>query len=380
MKQEFKAGNYKENSFENKKYKSFIPEEINKMFHWGGEKTPLLLEEVNRFLGELNTYSHFVPDVDFFIQMHVTNEAVKSSKIEGTKTQISDAVLPEKAISSEKRDDWQEVQNYIEAMNYSIDRLEDLPVSLRLIKEIHKILMQDVRGEDKRPGKIRETQNRIGGIDFETAAFVPPHPDEISDLLSDLELFWHNDSLRIPVLVKIAIFHYQFETIHPFLDGNGRVGRLLINLQLMERGILDKPTFYISDFFERNREDYYQSLMDVRRNNDINQWINFFLIAAKETAKKSRTTFEEIVDLRKEYERKIMKFGSQTELANQVLLHLFSDPAIEAKEIADDFDIAYNTANKLISRFEQAGILEEVTGKKRNRIFVMRDYLRLFDK
>src|SRR3989344_636368 len=215
-------------------YRSFLPNLINKPFIAHNQSTITLLEEATRLLGELNAYSRLVPNIDYFIQMHVKTEAVSSSRIEGTRTGIDEAVLPEEEIDPERRDDWREVRNYINAINWSVGELQQLPISLRLIKETHSRLLAEARGKHKMPGAIRTSQNWIGGSSIRTAHFVPPIPGEIGPLFSDWEKCWHNSALNIPVLIKIAIMHYQFETIHPFLDGNGRIGRLLITLQLIE--------------------------------------------------------------------------------------------------------------------------------------------------
>jgi Fic family protein len=306
----YKAGSIKKHAQNQPhQYEYFSPSFINKPFEIENKKILLALEQANRLLGELNAYGNLIPDVDFFIKMHVVSEAVSSSKIEGTKTEMDDALLSEEEVDPEKRDDWQEVNNYINAMNEAVANLRQLPVSVRLIKETHKVLMSGVRGENKIPGEIRTSQNWIGGASINTAHFVPPHHEEVSELLSDWEKFWHNQDIDVPVLIKVAMCHYQFETIHPFLDGNGRIGRLLMILQLMERDFLRYPVLYISNFFEHHRQAYYDSLDIVRSKNDIDQWILLFLEAISETAKKSIKTFESILKLRASFEKKILGLG-----------------------------------------------------------------------
>ncbi len=321
-----------------------------------------------------------VPDVDIFIRMHITKEANTSSRIEGTQTQMDEAVLRKEQISPEKRDDWQEVQNYINAMNNSIHELERLPISVRLLKDTHAILMSGVRGEHKQPGEFRVSQNWIGGSNLNNAVFVPPHQSEVQDLMSDLEKFWHNDEIYVHDLIRIAISHYQFETIHPFLDGNGRIGRLMITLYLVSKELLHKPSLYLSDFFERNRGAYYDALTGVRTSNNIIHWIKFFLTAIIETADKSKKTFKGIMALREKVEHQILELGKKAENAKNLLQLLYQRPTINISDVCEALDVSPPTARTLVKQMEQLGILIETTGYDRNRLYSFSEYLALFEE
>lgn len=375
----FVAGNHQVHfSGKAHQYRSFSPSPVNRPYQWQAPKISVLLEDAVRLLGELNAYSALVPDVDFFIEMHVRSEAVKSSRIEGTKTGVDEAALPEEEIAPERRDDWAEVQNYIRAMRHGIDALDTLPVCMRLLQGAHRILMSGVRGESKQPGEVRAGQNWIGGANIAGAHFIPPHPGALPELLTDLEKFWHNRDLQMPHLIMTAISHYQFETIHPFNDGNGRIGRMLIVLHLIELGILKKPVLYLSDFFERHKGAYYDALTFVRERNDLDQWLAFFLSAVSETAKKGVDVFTRIIELREEYDGRIAALGRRAKHARALMPGLFSAPAITVGQASERLQVSTSTANTLINQMEQAGILREATGHSRNRIFLLREYLELF--
>jgi len=361
-------------------YSSFSPEKINHSWIISSPEVNKLLAEANRLIGELNAFSQIVPDVDFFISMHILKEATTSSKIEGTKTNMEEALIKEEDIKPEKRDDWAEVQNYINAINYSIKELEKLPISNRLIKNIHKVLLSGVRGKHKIPGKFRTSQNWIGAT-LKDAFFVPPHHTEIAKLMGDLELFIHEDAFHIPHLIKIAIIHYQFETIHPFLDGNGRLGRLLITLYLVSNNVLTKPSLYLSDFFERNKGYYYDNLMNVRRNSDLVQWTKFFLVGIIETSKASIQVFKDILSLKERIEsEKLPKLGSKIENGQKLIKQLYQIPITDVKSVASFLEISQSTANRFINNLVELGILEELTGYKRNRKFIFKEYFDIFQR
>lgn len=360
-------------------YKSFSPVTVNREWNWEDPKVNTLLERASRALAELDAFTLIVPDVDLFIQMHIAKEANNSSRIEGTQTEMNEDVLDSSQLAPEKRDDWQEVQNYIQALNQAVDELQRLPLSNRLLKYTHTILMQGVRGEHKTPGEFRVSQNWIGGSSLADAAFIPPHPGEVPELMGDLELFWHNETIDVPELIRIAISHYQFETIHPFLDGNGRIGRLLITLYLVNKGLLRKPSLYLSDFFERNRASYYDALMRVRVSNDMLHWVKFFLSAVIETAGKGKQTFEGILALRREMDALALGYGKHAENVQALLRHLYRRPAVTASQASEILNVSHQTASALLRKMVNDQMLIEITGYQRNRIFFFSRYMRLFN-
>jgi Fic family protein len=370
----FKSGKY----ISQGAYKSFQPDIINRKWTLENIEVINLLSKADRQMGRLDMYSEYIPNIDLFISMHVLKEATQSSKIEGTKTNIEEALKNKSDISEEKRNDWEEVQNYIEALNTAINKLDKLPLSSRLIKQTHKTLLQGVRGKHKIPGEFRTSQNWIGGASLSDAVFVPPINTEVNNLMGDLEKFAHNEEIQFPDLLKIALIHYQFETIHPFLDGNGRVGRLIITLYLVEKGILKKPILYLSDFFERNRNLYYTNLMKVREQNDIEQWFKFFLVGVIETAKSSIDTFDKILKLQKEVDEKLQKLGSRAKNARIVISYLYQRPLIDVNKVKDITNISMPSAYKLTTELENVNILEEITGGKRGKQYRFTNYINIF--
>lgn len=359
-------------------YKSFHPEKLNRLWMIEDMEVLELLGKADRHLGRLDMYSEYIPNINLYINMHVFKEATKSSKIEGTQTNIEEALLDEQDVPVEKRDDWKEVRNYTEAMNAAIGHLEELPFSTRLIKETHRILLQSARGAHKQPGEFRTSQNWIGGANIDTAIFVPPIHSSIQELMGDLENFAHNKELYFPELLRIALIHYQFETIHPFLDGNGRVGRLMITLFLVEKEILKKPVLYLSDFLEKNRSTYYENLTLVRRDNDISRWFKFFLTGIIETAKSGVETFDRILQLQRDVDERIQSLGGRAVNAQKVVQALYENPVAVAADVKKITGLTKPSVYTLIGELERVGILHEMTGAKRGRIYLFKEYINLF--
>lgn len=372
---DFRAGQY-EPRYE---YQAFLPEPICHAWVIDDPELIDLLGRADRALGELNAFSQLLPDIDFFIRMHVAKEATQSSRIEGTQTNIEDAFKNASDLNPEQRDDWAEVQNYIQAINTAIEALDKLPLSSRLLCQTHAVLMAGVRGAHKQPGEFRSSQNWIG-VSLKNAIFVPPHHEHVPALMSDLERFLHADDFFVHPLVRIAIAHYQFETIHPFLDGNGRLGRLMISLYLASQGLLRKPALYLSDFFERNKTAYVDHLMAVREGNHLREWLVFFLFGVEETARASAGVFRAVLDLKQRIERDVLpRFSTRRQDNAQALMrHLYGRPVVDVKWAAGITGAATNTAAALIDDLVSFGVLREMTGQRRNRLFVFQDYLDLF--
>ena len=375
--EDYKSGEYvKMND-----YKAFIPSKINYNWGWDDTKLDKLLAEANRQIGELNAYSLLIPNVDLYIKMHVKIEANKSSRIEGTRTTVEEDLLDVTDINPEKRDDWEEVQNYVKATNYGVERIKNgFPVCTRLIRELHKILMQGVRGEHKTPGEFRTSQNWIGGSMPSNAVYVPPPHTEIAECLTDFEKFINNEEIDTPDLIKIAILHYQFESIHPFLDGNGRIGRLLIPLYIQSKGMLDKSCLYISDYIERNKDTYYDMLTRVRTHNDMIAWIKFFLEAVIETSKTAKEKFRNVVELTMEMDKIIVNLPVKSDNVKKVIDVLYNEPVINRKKLCDITKIKEGTIKNIINCLLENNIIVETTGYSRNQIFTFQKYTDLFLK
>lgn len=373
MKQ-FQAGNIRQRL----DYSSFEPVEINRAWRIDDPVILMALSKADRQLGRLDMFSEYVPNLDIFIQTHVTKEATQSSKIEDTQTEMEEALLPEEEVLPERRDDWREVQNYIRALNTSIAELEHLPFSNRLLCHAHATLMQGVRGDQKTPGEYRRSQNWIGGSNPGNARFVPPHHEGLLTFMGDLEKFAHDEQDPLPPLIKAAILHYQFETIHPFLDGNGRIGRLMIPLYLISQGVLKQPVLYLSDYLERNRAEYYSRLSSVRENNDIRGWLHFFLDGITETASKGVETFNQIMKFERHWEQQIGEWKPQSTAGLALFRKLFTTPVVTASKVAGICSISTPTAYRLIDRFVDCGLLREMTGAKRGKLYLFHPYLALF--
>lgn len=359
-------------------YRSFEPEKIDRPWRIDNPVVQEALSKADRHLGRLDMFSEYVPNLDLFIQMHVTKEATKSSRIEDTRTEIEEAILPEEEIAVERRDDWVEVNNYISAMRQCMESLGDLPFSNRLLKEAHVALMQGARGMDKMPGEFRLSQNWLGGSNPGNARFVPPIHENVPELMGDLETFAHNEDLHLPPLLRVGIMHYQFETIHPFLDGNGRIGRLMIPLYLISTKILKQPVLYLSDYLERNREEYYERLTRVRDHNDLSGWLHFFLDGVTETAKTGVETFNAILQLKQHWETEIASWKPRSAHGSKLFTHLFTHPWVNAASVSHVCSISAGTAYSLLERFVDCGILREITGAKRGKLYIFDPYLALF--
>ena len=335
------------------------------------------LESANRALGRLDGVTSILPDTPLFLYMYVRKEALLSSQIEGTQSSLSDLLLFEsEEAPGVPLDDVQEVSNYVAAMNHGLARIrEGFPISLRLIREIHDILLSKGRGSTMQPGEFRRSQNWIGGTRPGNALFVPPPPERVLDLMSDLETFIHAETLAIPSIIKVGLVHVQFETIHPFLDGNGRLGRLLITFLLCAQGILKEPILYLSLFFKTHRRQYYDLLQGVRERGDWETWLEFFLDGITETSLQAAETAREILSLFDADRQRIESIGRPAASALRVHQLLQQKPIVGIPDAAQKLGISAPTIAKSIQHLEKLGIVREITGKQRGRMFVYSDYL-----
>ena len=341
-----------------------------------------LLSQADQALGRLDGSIQTLPDPDLFVFMYVRKEAVLSSQIEGTQSSLQDVLAAEARIRTPGRaQDTGEVINYVTAINYGLKRLETLPISSRLIREIHKKLLHGVRGSRMQPGELRTSQNWIGpaGCTLREATFVPPPHREVPNVLGELESFLHGPS-ELPTLLQIGLVHAQFETIHPFLDGNGRVGRLLITFLLCERGILLQPVLYLSHFFKQHRSEYYERLQAVRDTGDWEGWLAFFLRGVAEVSAEATNTVWRVLTLREEHRSLVTEqFGLAAANGHRVLEQLYRRPFLTVGEVQEIAGIAYPAANRLVARLVEIGVLQEITGNRRNRVFLYRPYMQVLE-
>jgi Fic family protein len=362
-------------------YKAFVPKPLppDSPIQLDNEMLQLL-SQADRELGRLDGASEILPNVDLFVAMYVNKEAVLSSQIEGTQASLIDVLAFEaNAALPDNPQDIEEVINYIAALNYGLQRLSTLPLSLRLIREIHGLLMQGVRGADRNPGEFRTSQNWIGhhGGTIETAKFVPPSPVDMNRALGNLETFIHAEK-TMPILLKVGLVHAQFETIHPFLDGNGRMGRLLITFILCHEGILRKPLLYLSHFFKKNRLQYYEYLQKIRDEGDWESWLKFFLRGVYEVAQEATATARKIVQLRENHRNIIATDLSRLGGTNQLLEYLYQRPIITVNNAAKVTGLSYANANRLVTKFQKYGLLRQMDTYQRHRRFIYADYLAMF--
>ena len=335
------------------------------------------MSEADLALGRLDGSTDILPNPDLFVAMYVKKEAVLSSQIEGTQASLVDVLEYEAKVDRHKLpDDVDEVINYVDAMNWGLARLEELPLCNRLLREVHGKLLQGVRGENKTPGEFRRSQNWIGppGCDLSTATYVPPPPHEMENAMGKLELYLHEDS-QTPILLKCGLVHGQFETIHPFLDGNGRLGRLLITFILCQQKVLSRPLLYISDYFRRYQDEYYDRLEAIHSLGDWEGWLKFFLRGVRDVSREATETARRIISLREEHRQLVTQQGRAQNNGLALLDYLYQMPVVTNGIVRDLFNVTPVTANNLTHRFRDLGILEEITNRPRNQVFLYRTYM-----
>ncbi|RRC93717.1 Fic family protein [Erysipelotrichaceae bacterium OH741_COT-311] len=356
-------------------YECFIPHNLKNIKLNIDTEINTLINKAYLLLGRLDGMAITLPDMDLFVSMYVQKEAVISSQIEGTQASLIDVLQKDRV--NEKIKDTEEIVNYIKATNYAFKRLNELPLCMRLMKETHSVLLCNTRGDEKMPGEFRKSQNWIGhaGSTLKNASFIPPAPDEMDSCLSDLEKYIHENS-DISNLIKISLIHYQFETIHPFLDGNGRIGRLLIILYLKEQGLINYPILYLSYFFKKNRNRYYELLNNVRIKGEFEKWVKFFINGVCEISQDAVTSIQKIIELKKKDTEKIRSF-SNGNISNILLIYdyILKHPFIEMEDIRNLLGVSKPTANKLLDNLRDMRILELVEDKKRYRQYVYKKYV-----
>ena len=375
-----RAGIYVDNLTGEATYQSFKPNPLPPMPEIEmNEEIVKLLVDANKQLVKLDTSSQLISNADLFISMYVRKEALISSQIEGTQCTLDDVLDPE--VEANANLDVSDVINYVKATQYALNRLERLPLCCRLIREIHEVLMENVRGQDKTPGEFRHSQNWIGpaNCSLKDARYIPPNVEDMQNAMSDLEKFI-NENVDYDPLIRVALIHYQFETIHPFLDGNGRIGRLLILLYLMEQGLLAKPVIYISYFLKKNQIEYYDRISEVRRSGNFEQWIRFFLEAVSKAASDSLEAIRQLSALHDANIEKLPKTTRSKDNLRAVFDYIEQYPIIDIKRTAKELDISYNTAATAVKKLVELGILQETTNAARNRVFAYEEYLGILRK
>jgi Fic family protein len=374
-----RLGTYVSRSTAGEAYKSFVPTALPPQPPLDMDRLYKSLDQAMKALGGIDALAKLLPDISLFLYMYVRKEALLSSQIEGTQSSLSDLLLFENdEVPSVPVDDVEEVSNYIAALNHGLARMrEGFPLSVRLIREMHKILLRGGRGANKSPGEFRRSQNWIGGIRPGKARFVPPPPEMVDDLMSDLEKFAHDEEQKLPALVKAALIHVQFETIHPFLDGNGRLGRLLITLFLCADGVLAQPILYLSLHFKEHRQLYYDLLQDVRLKGDWERWCEFFLDGVAATATQAADDARKIIDLLERDRIAISQIGKASKSALKIHDYLRWRPYLAITKVAAELDISVPSTTSTVQKLVEIGILKEMTGKSRNRIFAYEAYLEI---
>lgn len=372
-----RAGTYKNNLSGEMAYKSFMPSVLppNPPIELNKDIVDLLVK-ANKQLALLEGISSRIPNIHLFISMYVRKEALMSSQIEGTQATLEDVLDP--MLEENTNRPVGDVVNYIKATDFAIYRLKELPLCNRLIKEAHEVLLQGVRGQNKSPGEFRHSQNWIGaaGCNLQNARYIPPSVEDMIQAMSDLEKYINGDD-ELDVLIRAGLIHYQFETIHPFLDGNGRIGRLLITLFLMEKKVLSTPALYISYFLKKNRIEYYDRMNEVRLKGNYEQWIKFFLEAVYESAKDAVETIDKLTSLHDNYCLKIVGMGRRAKNVMRVFEYLESNPIIDIQKTAKELDIAFNTMASIVKDLTSIGVLEQTSTQSRNRTFAYKEYLEI---